>query len=142
MDKKLLERFYKCLKQKKLNKFLEYIEKNNLKETFIQSAYMDAFENKQGKDYKDLINFSLKISMDDLKNGFGEKVAKRFAELISKEESSRFQMINLISLRQLASKNKYIEQESQINEILDMFSEEGMTCGTHITGSELRGKNQ
>lgn len=136
MGYKLIETFEKYNNKNKLDKFYRYIEKNNLKDQFMKEALYEALRPKKGKDYTDLLKCSLNLSLEELEKGFGEKNAKRIIGLLYKGSNINTKMSNLIQLTNIVKDRDYTGQEDYINDILDMVSQEGMTVGTHIIGTD------
>lgn len=83
MVENLIDKCYKYIKQGKADKLQDYIKENNLFSEFEKQVFLSTFNGvkKEDENYQKYLNaslFALKISMDTLKEKYGEKLTNRF----------------------------------------------------------------
>ena len=139
MDNKLLKEFQKFAKKKRLDEFYQYIKTNNLTEELTNQLFYEMFKPDPKKDYTDLINCIIALGKDELEPVIGKETSNRLLSLIHNEPYPKMQVMHI---KQLCRWGKEQEQDGHqgifIEKILDVFSQQGMTCGMHKIGFDKR----
>lgn len=116
MSDNLIEKCNKYIEKGKIDKFYEYIKNNDLTQEFIkQSFYKTYNKGFKGKEYEDIMNvtnFALKISMEELRLKYGDKLSNRFSEIIYNTLQPSKRMFNLF---RLINSRKRIDFRSRSN---------------------------
>lgn len=141
---KLIEQCKKYIQKGKADKLHEYLKQNNLTEEFIRQIFNSTFQKSyKGKEYEEALeisNFALKISMESLKERFGERLADRFTEIMYNMPQPSQRNFNLFRLMNSPIQSVTEEQAHNIEKILDISSDKNNIIGTHFIGAELGDK--
>lgn len=98
----LIEKCNKYIKKGKIDKLYEEIKSNNLTQDFLKQVvlytYNGGFKGKEYENVMNTINFALKISMDDMKAKYGEKLTNKFSQIIYNTPEPIAKMVSLFSV--------------------------------------------
>lgn len=117
MADNLIEICNKYIQKGKIDKFYEYIKTNDLTQEFVRQAfyqtYNRGFKGEELEKINNATNFALKLSMDELKVKYGEKLADRFSEIIYNKPHPSKKMFDLFSLMNSRNTNSFRSRNSK-----------------------------
>ena len=142
MANELIQQFQKHMKNGKIERFQEYITKNNLIAEFQQQCFISTYRRAyqpgtvEYKEVKDLSNFLLKLSEDTFKQKFGTELSDKFIKNIYEEEHPSVSIFNISMLMDPEIRVNSENEARKMIEFFDMATKKDTIVGTHIIGFE------
>ena len=142
MEKNFIKDFEKHLNKNKLNKFYEYLQKNNLIDKFIlEATWYNPYTNKYNSDLleKNLSNFTIKILKDKVSQKYGNDLSNKFCEYIYNRDRESIKRHDLFVLDSILKNGDYTNLEN-LEKVFDLACDKNNILGTHITRENLGDK--